>query len=74
MGHLARAERLLDRVEGVAGPLGLFAEELDPRTWTFLGNTPLLFSHAEYVRAVKTIQRVQRGDRGRGTTVSARAD
>jgi alpha,alpha-trehalase len=69
MGQIEKAEELLDRVESVAGPLGLFSEELDPRTWTFLGNTPLLFTHAEYVRVVRTIHR----ERTRGVNASAAA-
>jgi GH15 family glucan-1,4-alpha-glucosidase len=46
-----KAEAILQRVERLAGELGLFAEAVDPRTRSFMGNTPLLFSHAEYVRA-----------------------
>jgi GH15 family glucan-1,4-alpha-glucosidase len=54
-GPRGRAEELLDRAEAAAGELGLFAEEIDARSGAFLGNTPLLFSHAEYVRAVLTL-------------------
>lgn len=52
LGEHSRAERILDRVEKVAGEVGLFAEGLDRRTNTYRGNMPLLFSHAEYLRAV----------------------
>lgn len=52
MGEDDRAEAILARVETTAGELGLFAEEIDPRDGSFLGNTPLLFSHAEYLKAV----------------------
>ena len=52
LGRVRDAEDILRRVEAVAGPLGLFAEGIDPRTSTLLGNTPLLFSHVEYVRAI----------------------
>ncbi len=51
-GRSAEAEAILNRAEAIAGDLGLFAEEVDVRSRPFLGNTPLLFSHAEYVRAV----------------------
>ena len=51
-GRNAEAEAILSRAEAIAGELGLFAEEVDARSRSFLGNTPLLFSHAEYVRAV----------------------
>lgn len=55
LGRSREAEQILSAVERVAGPLGLFAEAIDPRTRTFLGNTPLLFSHVEYIRAVRAI-------------------
>jgi GH15 family glucan-1,4-alpha-glucosidase len=58
-GQAAKADAILRRVEKVAGPLGLFAEAVDPRTGGFAGNTPLLFSHVEYVRARMEIERVR---------------
>jgi len=54
-GEAERAEAILERVETTAGELGLLAEEMDPMTGAFLGNTPLLFSHAEYLKAVLEI-------------------
>lgn len=51
VGRCDEAEAILLRCETIAGELGLFAEEADARRGTFLGNTPLLFSHVEYVRA-----------------------
>ena len=54
-GRCAQAEAILVKCEAVAGELGLFAEEIDARKNTFLGNTPLLFSHVEYTRAVMAL-------------------
>jgi hypothetical protein len=54
-GEPDRAEAILVRVEATAGDLGLLAEEMDPATGAFLGNTPLLFSHAEYLKAILAI-------------------
>ena len=54
-GRCDEAEAILAKCEPVAGELGIFAEEIDARDHTFLGNTPLLFSHVEYVRAVMTL-------------------
>ena len=54
-GHTDEARAILERVEGVAGELGLFAEEVDVASRSYRGNTPLLFAHAEYVRAVMAI-------------------
>lgn len=51
-GYPDKVQRLLERAEPVAGEQGWFAEAIDPRTMTFLGNFPLLFSQIEYVRAV----------------------
>jgi GH15 family glucan-1,4-alpha-glucosidase len=54
-GRIDDAEEVLHAVEMVAGDLGLFAEEVDVRDRTFLGNLPLVFAHAEYIRALLTI-------------------
>ncbi|HJV65002.1 MAG TPA: glycoside hydrolase family 15 protein, partial [Geomonas sp.] len=50
-GKFDQARAILDRCREVAGELGIFAEEVDPHTCSFLGNTPLLFSQVEYARA-----------------------
>ncbi|MFW5678636.1 MAG: glycoside hydrolase family 15 protein [Pseudomonadota bacterium] len=39
------ARRLFDQLCERAGPLGLLAEEIEPHTGAFLGNTPQAFSH-----------------------------
>jgi GH15 family glucan-1,4-alpha-glucosidase len=54
-----KANAILRRAERVAGELGLFAEAVDPRTGCFMGNTPLLFSHVEYVRAKTEVERAK---------------
>ncbi len=51
-GRVAEAAAIVDQAEVAAGELGLFAEEIDARGRHFLGNFPLLFSHAEYLRAM----------------------
>lgn len=56
-GAVERARALLEKVEDQAGDLGIFAEEIDARSGQFLGNTPLLFSHAEYIRAIDEINK-----------------
>jgi GH15 family glucan-1,4-alpha-glucosidase len=48
----SHAREVLDRVEQRFGTLGLFPEELDPASGAALGNMPLLFSHAEHLKAV----------------------
>ncbi|MBV9998275.1 MAG: glycoside hydrolase family 15 protein [Verrucomicrobia bacterium] len=54
-GRADEAEAILIRCEAIAGELGLFAEAADARRQTFLGNTPLLFAHVEYVRAAREV-------------------
>ena len=57
--RLADAEDVLTQAERIAGDLLLFAEEIDPRTGSFLGNTPLLFSQMEYVRAIVALSKAR---------------
>jgi len=61
-GDVERADAILRRAEAVAGELCLFAEGMDARNATFLGNMPLVFSQVEYARAAIAIgeQRAQR--------------
>ncbi len=58
-GQCEKAKAILDRVRNMAGDVGLLAEAMDPRTGNFAGNTPLLFSHVEYVRAKLEIAQAQ---------------
>lgn len=48
------AEQILAAAERIAGPLGLYAESIDPHGRACAGN-PLLFSHVEYMRAVQAL-------------------
>jgi GH15 family glucan-1,4-alpha-glucosidase len=60
-GKCDQAEAILVQCEGIAGETGLFAEEAHARNLCLLGNTPLLFSHAEYVRAVVALNLARAG-------------
>ncbi|MDP9350451.1 MAG: glycoside hydrolase family 15 protein [Chloroflexota bacterium] len=64
-GRADEAEKILAGAEAIAGELGLFAEEVDTRSRTFLGNTPLLFSQVEYIRAVVELAKAQPLDKAR---------
>ncbi len=64
-GQPDTAEAILEQAEAVAGELGLFAEEVDARTRTFLGNTPLLFAQVEYVRAILELAKARPLDKAR---------
>ncbi len=55
MGDLDEAIRLFERLLSLAGPLGLFAEEIDPVTHDHLGNYPQGFTHMGLIGAATAI-------------------
>ncbi|MBW3658706.1 MAG: glycoside hydrolase family 15 protein [Actinobacteria bacterium] len=55
MGELDEATRLFERLRSFAGPLGLYAEELDPATHEHLGNFPQGFTHMGLIAAATAI-------------------
>ena len=66
MGQLYKAKATLGTVERIAGETGILAEEVDARSGAHLGNTPLLFTHAEHIRAVLAIAEAAATDSGKG--------
>jgi GH15 family glucan-1,4-alpha-glucosidase len=59
IGETSRARQLCEKLLGHASPLGLFAEELDPRTGRHLGNFPQAFTHLALINAVMHVIRVE---------------
>ena len=55
MGELDEAERLMHRLCSLSGPLGLFAEEIDPLNHEHLGNYPQGFTHMGLIAAATAI-------------------
>jgi GH15 family glucan-1,4-alpha-glucosidase len=55
IGETQRARDLMERLVKAASPLGLYAEELDGRTGSHLGNFPQAFSHLALVEAAERI-------------------
>lgn len=55
IGELDRARRMCERLLGLASPLGLYAEELDPATGWHWGNFPQAFTHLALINAVAHI-------------------
>jgi alpha,alpha-trehalase len=51
IGELNLARELCERLLGYASPLGLYAEEIDPRTGRHWGNFPQAFTHLALVNA-----------------------
>jgi alpha,alpha-trehalase len=66
IGEPERARELCERLLGAAGPLGLYAEEIDPASGRHLGNFPQAFTHLALITAVMQIVRHDQRGRGRG--------
>ena len=60
-GRLEEAERLLERILGLANDVGLLAEEVDPATGEALGNFPQAFSHMALVLSCAHLSAARRG-------------
>jgi GH15 family glucan-1,4-alpha-glucosidase len=52
IGEHTRARELAEKVLSFASPLGLYAEEIDPRSGRHLGNFPQAFTHLALINAV----------------------
>ncbi len=55
MGRLEAAAERFDHLLTFANDVGLYAEEIDPRSGAFLGNFPQAFSHVGLVNAALTL-------------------
>ncbi|MDQ3293243.1 MAG: glycoside hydrolase family 15 protein, partial [Actinomycetota bacterium] len=60
IGAVERARLLCEKLLALASPLGLYAEELDPRSGRHLGNFPQAFTHLALVNAVLNLIRAER--------------
>jgi GH15 family glucan-1,4-alpha-glucosidase len=72
IGELKRGRGLCERLLSLASELGLYAEEIDPRTGRHLGNFPQALTHLALVNAVMSVVRAERGLRT--SVLSASAD
>ena len=62
IGELDRARALCERLLSHASPLGLYAEEIDPRSGRHLGNFPQAFTHLALINAVMHVIRAEEAD------------
>ena len=60
-GQTDEANAVFDELIGLGGPLGLYGEELDPRTHAHLGNYPQALTHAALVQAAFALRRASGG-------------
>jgi alpha,alpha-trehalase len=72
IGEPQRAREMCERLLSQAGTLGLYAEELDPRTGRHWGNFPQAFTHLALINAVSHVIADDRatGDRERTAVLS----
>ena len=61
IGELTRARDLCDKLLSYASPLGLYAEEIDPRSGRHLGNFPQAFTHLALINAVMHVIEAEQG-------------
>jgi GH15 family glucan-1,4-alpha-glucosidase len=60
IGEETRARALCEKLLSFAGPLGLYAEEIDSRSGRHLGNYPQAFTHLSLIDAVSRLIAVER--------------
>ena len=61
IGEVRRARDLCDKLLSYASPLGLYAEEIDPRSGRHLGNFPQAFTHLALINAVMHVIQADQG-------------
>ena len=60
VGEVQRARDVMERLLRIASPLGLYAEEYDPKTAGHLGNFPQAFSHLALIEATARMIALER--------------
>jgi GH15 family glucan-1,4-alpha-glucosidase len=65
IGERQRARDLCEKVLSYASPLGLYAEEIDPRSGRHLGNFPQAFTHLALINAVMHVISDEQAERRR---------
>jgi GH15 family glucan-1,4-alpha-glucosidase len=59
VGDLTRARRLCEKLLGMASPLQMYGEEIDPSNGRHLGNFPQAFTHLALINAVMNLIRAE---------------
>jgi len=61
IGAIDRGRDLCEKLLSYASPLGLYAEEIDPRSGRHLGNFPQAFTHLALINAVMHVIHAEQG-------------
>jgi GH15 family glucan-1,4-alpha-glucosidase len=61
LGRVEEARQLFERLLTYGSPLGLFSEELDPKTGELIGNYPQAFTHIGLINSAVMLQHAQEG-------------
>ena len=59
IGEVVRAKQFCEKLLSYASPLGLYAEEIDPKSGRHLGNFPQAFTHLALINAVVHVIRAE---------------
>ena len=59
IGEIDRARDLCEKLLAYSSPLGLYAEEIDPKSGRHLGNFPQAFTHLALINAVMHVIRAE---------------
>lgn len=73
-GRHDEASQRFDALQRLAGPLGLFSEEVDPKTRRALGNFPQALTHLAHVHAALALELAQAPSGGAREEPAIRAD
>jgi GH15 family glucan-1,4-alpha-glucosidase len=71
-GTLEEAHHAFAQTSAYANDLGLFAEEIDPKTGDALGNFPQAFTHVGLINAALSLVEREERDRQKATATAAR--